>query len=439
VLGSIEAGETNATIAREVNALFGIETTRDSVRRFRRRHGVNIPGAERSYTKVKGDTAEARTAPRAAAHKIDANPRPLLTDPDAMLEERGLDPEEWYVDGGEQGVLLNEWDGPGPDGNIVTYYQAKFRAKRKKNYEEYNLVPVRSDGWRPPPKPRVRTVKGAQQSRLIAICGDSHFPFHDTNLDRLFVQWLREHQPQQGVDLGDLLDFPDLQPRHKPDPDNLAKAQECMQVAYNVKRGHLDASPHTEWTWILGNHDVRLYDYEAAQAPNSARLRTVDTPEGPGQLAHAISHLMRLDELGVTLLEPRGSYEDTQVTLSRNLAVRHGWIARKDGGASALQTLKATGFSILIGHTHRQSIVQHTSYEIDDTPRVLLGAEIGCMCRIDKHGAQDPAGRRWPNYMTLPDWQQGFATAEVFPDGKFKLDLATYVNGVLLWRDKRYE
>ena len=49
------------------------------------------------------------------------------------------------------------------------------------------------------------------------------------------------------------------------------------------------------------------------------------------------------------------------------------------------------------------------------------------MCRLDL------------GYTVAPDWQQGFATATIYPDGTFKLDLATYVNNTLYWRDQRYE
>jgi hypothetical protein len=44
----------------------------------------------------------------------------------------------------------------------------------------------------------------------------------------------------------------------------------------------------------------------------------------------------------------------------------------------------------------------------------------------------------WPGYTDEPDWQQGFITAEIWSDGFFKLDTATYVNGVLMWRGQRY-
>lgn len=438
VRGLMGAGETNASIVRILQQGHGIVTTKDSLRRFRRRHNIQLPGAEKEYTRIKGDTAEActkpRGLPRADTHNIHDSPRPDLDAPDQMLLDRGLDPEQWYIPDG--GVHLNQWDGPHSDGTVVTYYQAKFNARRKVPYE--GIMPVRSDGWKPPARPTIRTARKTEDPQLVVVCGDSQAPFHDKRLHELFLEFLREQKPARGVDLGDLTDQPSTS-RHKKDPLNNADVNECMQVGYDILRGRLEASPYTQWEWIPGNHDVRLWDYVNANAPEISLLKQVDTPDEQGDIVHKLQHVMRLDELGVNFHDPHGSYEDAQVNLSKNIAVRHGWIARKDGGKSALETLKATGFSILVGHTHRQSIVQHTAYEIDGTPRQLLGAEIGCMCRIDKRGELDEKGRRWPNYTTLPDWQQGFATVAIYPDGKFKVDLASYVNGVLLWRDKRYE
>ena len=172
-------------------------------------------------------------------------------------------------------------------------------------------------------------------------------------------------------------------------------------------------------------------------APSLYGLRRADTPKEFGEPVHGLPHLLRLDELGVNFVEPEGTYENAQVELSQKLAVRHGWIVRQGSGVSALKTLERTGYSIITGHTHRQSIVHHTIYEIDRTPRVLLAAEAGCMCRIDSQA--DEEGRRFPAYDVLADWQPGFCTATIYPDGKFKVDLGTWVNGVLLWQGQRYE
>src|SRR5665213_4412939 len=83
----VRSGETNKSIARAVTKGFGLATTDDSIRRFRQRHQLNIPGTEPSYTKIRGDEADCQT--RVQEGKV------IVTDPDRMLRERGLDPAEW--------------------------------------------------------------------------------------------------------------------------------------------------------------------------------------------------------------------------------------------------------------------------------------------------------------------------------------------------------
>ncbi len=46
------------------------------------------------------------------------------------------------------------------------------------------------------------------------------------------------------------------------------------------------------------------------------------------------------------------------------------------------------------------------------------------MCRLDLA----------ESYSTAVDWQQGFATFQIFPDATFHPELATYVRETLLFR-----
>jgi hypothetical protein len=349
-----------------------------------------------------------------------------------MLRNRGLDPDEWYIDD----FTIIDWEGLQKGGrNKTKLFYTKFRAKRR--HPELLLLPPRADGWTPVrPVPKSLAAQGAPE--LVVIVGDQQAPFHDQRLHELFLQWLINNAPERGVNLGDLMDFPDIS-RHKPDPENIAYAQECLQSGYEINRDYRGASPETEWEWMPGNHDWRLRDYVLNNAPLIAGLRRVDTPESPGEAVHGVQFLTRTDELGIKFIDPRGPYDLAQVQLSKNLAVRHGWLVRQRGGESAYKSLEKTGYSILVGHTHRQALVQHTVPEIDGTPSQLLAAEVGCMCRLDTEADRDAKGRRFPSYTPMADWQRGFATAMVYPDGKFKVDLASYVNGVLLWQDQRYE
>jgi hypothetical protein len=421
----MQDGVTNATVERRLEDELGISTTTDSLRRFRKRHDIQIPGQEKAYTRIRGDDAEAATKPKERARHMSETP--VLDDPDTMLLDRGLDPDDWEI----TSMGVNEWDGPQKDGTVVTYYQAKFTCKRRKPL--CDLLPPRVDG---PRRKRIVRAPVSNSSQLTVIVGDHQAPFHDRRLHELFCQWLEVNQPDRGVHLGDLMDFPDIS-RHPDDPDNVAIANECLQSGYDIFRDMTDASPATNWELMPGNHDERLRRYVIEKAPRIHGLKRVDSPDSYGEVVHDISFLMRLDELDIDYVDPRGPYDLAQVELSQNLAVRHGWITSPKGGQAAYKSLEKTGYSILVGHTHRQALVQHSVPEINGRMRQLLAAEIGCMCRVDDVRHED--GRMFPSYTPMADWQMGFATASIWPDGKFHIELATYVNGVLMWSGQRFE
>jgi hypothetical protein len=427
IKGLVEGGETNASIVRTLPSELG-PVSESSIRRFRKRHELQVPGQTGAYTRVDNNVAEAATASETT--------KPILTDPDTMLRERGLDPEDWVI----THMSPNMYEGP-PSKEIakatgqtkVTYYQTKFTATRRRP-PELQIIAPRTDGWKAPPRTRWLKHDGP---KLIVVVGDQQAPFHDPQLHRLFCSFLRKNKPQEGISLGDSVDFPDIS-RHQLDPENTATVNECLQAGYDLFRGYVDSSPETFWRKLYGNHDERIRNLILDKPKNQPLygLKRPDTPEGKGEQVLELSHLMRLDELGVELVLPSGGYELGQIRLTNKLAVRHGWLARKGSGASALATLEHLGYSVIVGHTHRQAVVHETKHEIDGKLRTITGVEAGCMCRVDQTPDED--GRIWPNYTAAPDWQQGFATVEVWPDGYFNIDTAKYVNGALMWRDQRY-
>lgn len=424
----VEQGQTNAAIVKSIYFQTGYSTSEAAIRRFRKRHGLMVPGQTGAFTRVNDDVAEAATEPTII--------KPILDDPDTMLRERGLDPEEWVI----THVSPNMYEGPNSAKAVeaggpakITYYQTKFTCQRKRPPELQIFAP-RTDGWIAPSRPKRLPPERA----LVVVVGDQQAPFHDRNLHHLFCEWLRQNTPDFGVSLGDGVDFPDIS-RHQLDPDNTATVNECLQSGYDLFRGYVNSSPYTEWTKLIGNHDERirniLLDKPAVRPLHD--IKRPDTPESEGEKLLGLSHAMRLDELGIEVIDPHGKYDLAQHNLTDKLAVRHGWLARKGSGASSLATLEHLGYSIIVGHTHRQSVVHVTKHEIDGRIRTVTGVESGCMCRVEQI-PDSIDGRIWPNYTPAPDWQQGFCTVEIYSDGFFNVDLAKYVNGTLMWRDQRY-
>lgn len=430
----VRQGATNATLAREFN------TSESAVRRFRKRHNINPDGVSSAYTRIDDDTAEAVTEPQPVHNESDL--KRILTDPDKMLRQRGLDPDDWEI----THLTPNMWDGPtsaksqqrgGPA--KVTYYQTKFTCKLRKPESEMIMAP-RTDGWVRPTVNLVKHLDG--KSQTVVVIGDQQAPFHDKDLHAKFCQFLHQTQPARLIELGDTIDLPDIRPGHRIHPKHTAAVTECLQSGYDINRGYIDVAPDMYVEMLYGNHCERmlniLTDANQAEIRNMVAVKRPVTPEGRGgEELLTLEHAMRMDELGVKVVKPAGSYTRAAILLTDKLAVRHGWIARKGSGSSALATLEHLGYNIIVGHTHRQAEVFKTVHEITQETRTLVGIEAGCMCRVSQ--APDPDdGRVWPGYTDEPDWQQGFVVVDIWSDGFFKADLATYVNNVLLCRGQRY-
>lgn len=237
--------------------------------------------------------------------------------------------------------------------------------------------------------------------------------------------WLDRHRPDILVAGGDIIDFPSLS-SYSPKPEHDQSANECIQSGYEVLRDWSVASGSKCKLYMLpGNHEQRLQKYVIRNAPELYGLHRAD--DDTNMLA--LPHLLRLDELGYEWVAPKGldEWPHSKLVLGNNLVVTHGWLARKGSGMTAKATLEHMGHSVVVGHTHRQGEIFHSYEEIDGSMRVLTAAEAGTLCDVKGQG-----------YSVGPDWQAGFATAWVWPDGKFYLSLAHYVNGTLLWGRERY-
>jgi len=421
----MEANMPPSEIVKILRQEHGIETSDKSLRRARKRWGFEgvpeaVAGFEKSGLKIHNDDAE-----------IIATPAMDILTPEDLLIERGLDPEDWDI----YDVIVNHWEGAptrsdqkrnGEQIQIRGYRQLKIKCRRIKPLSL--ILPPRPDG--PVYEPKGRARRSTKDPKLVVFTGDQQAPHFEPTLHDLFCEWMAFNQPEEGVLIGDTLDLPSIS-RHPVNPEWNPTIQECAQSAYDLLKDYRNSNSDTQWIKLIGNHDERLRR-ALIDAVNS-ELYTLTRPKDEGdsleeQPLLSIRHFMRLDELGIEVVDPGGDYEHAQHNVSSHLAARHGWIATKNSGSSAVKTLEHLGYSVVVGHSHRQSLVYKTTHDINGKTTTLTAAETGCMCKIE-------GGL---GYAVAPDWQQGFATAEVWPDGAFRLDLATYVNGTLLWRDQRY-
>lgn len=360
-------------------------------------------GPERAGLKIDGDQAVLTSRPVAG-----------IATPEDAIRARGLDPAEWEV----KNLVVNEWDALGPGGEPRTMRQLKLYLSRRVAVKM--VFPATAPDYVAPQK--WRRDNG---STLVVLCGDPQAPYHDPKMHDLFRQWLARNRPHHGVLIGDTVDFPSIS-RHKDNPEWHVSTQECINAGYLLLRDYVRASEGTRWRKLLGNHDERIRNELLNRAERLYAIRPADIPgEKPDNDALSIRHLLRLDALGIELVQPNGNYTHAQVKINEKLIVRHGWLVGKN---SAQASLKALSCSIVVGHTHKQRIEHRTVYDANGNATVLTGVETGCMCRIE-------AGL---GYAVDPDWVNGFATASVWPDGSFHIDLAQYENGSLHWRKQKF-
>jgi hypothetical protein len=407
----IRSHHSNTSIAQELLNKFHISCSEAAIRRFKKRH----------QNEIRSQCQEGISLSNLDDGEIVTRDISKLNNPEQMLKDRGLDPKDWEIDG----ASVNEWTGPSENGK-ETYHQAKLYIKRKK--DKQLLLPARSDGWKAPAKAQLNSSK----PRFVVIVADQHAPFHDPRLHELFCSWLKTNKPDEGVLAGDLIDAPDLS-KHRLDPENTASIVECLQSAYDLLLDYVRSSPTTKWKYLPGNHCARIRSYIIDHARELYGLKRANEKLPLFDLPY----LLRLDELDIEFVDPHGNYEAAQIVLSNKLAIKHGSSAAKNAGSTAIKALEQHQHSIAIGHVHRQALVHRTKHDINGKPSTLVAAEIGCMCSIDKRNDFD--GRRFPAYIEKADWQNGWLSACIWPDGTFHLDCATYFDGTVLWRDQRLD
>jgi hypothetical protein len=373
---------------------FGVVTSRHSVRRALKRWKKDSG----STVKFDGDTGE-----------VISPVMSTVTDPDTLMRELGVNPDEWACDD----VVVNTWGDPG-----ALCYQLKLRLKRRK--PTGLILPATPYTGFTTPSPREQ--KG--NDYLSVVCSDFHAPFHDQHLQKLFCEWLYENKPGKGFNLGDLMDLPESS-RHRKKPEFQASAKVCVDSGHQILSEHVQASPATMWEFIPGNHDWRIRN---AIIEHNGDLIDL-APAGSSRPVYDLRELLHLDALGINFQDLDGDYEHGLVQITSKLGAVHGWYAPKNVGDAARKTLEHFGFSVLVGHTHKQSIIHHTFYEIDGKPKVLVAGEVGCMCLADKRGL---------GYAPRPNWQNGFMTVTTRADGTFNVERAVYVNKRLYWRDQVY-
>lgn len=357
--------------------------------------------------KIKGDAATLVTEPTPYD----------LGDIDALLRDRGLDPDDWDV----VDAVVNEWDANAGlvDGDpvVLKLRQLKVRLKRRLDLDWLFPASEVEKRWAPP---KLKARKGKPRKPTLAVvCSDQQAPYHDERLHQAFCRWLLDVQPQLGALAGDLLDNPTIS-RYGDRPRWNAGPQECIDAGFRILSDIRDANPATRWMKIRGNHDIRLEAELLGRAERMFGLKPADIPGTEQVAGYSLRNLLHLDALGIELVGVEGDkWEVAEMTLAPGVTVTHKLPTKEK--ANRVQR------TILAGDAHRQTLRRVTFWDGDDA-RIETLVEVGCMCEI-----QDGLG-----YVRHPDWQPGFATVLIFPDGATHVEFAKWTGTRLIWRGQSW-
>jgi hypothetical protein len=348
-------------------------------------------------------------------HVIENLPPGAELSAEKLLRRVGLDPAEWKI----TNIKAREgtWGDPSKPNEQIRL--------------EVTVAPLKPPvyapdltDWEPLPKPKPRKRKKGDPTRVVVI-SDHHAPRNEKTFHRLFVQWLRDQQPDEIHCNGDLLDFPSVS-RHRTEDDFNHDVNECLRAAVGILRDYRDACPNARITLLRGNHCERLRLYLHDNAPEAKDVRPGGDPdEAPW---HDLRRLLWLDELHIEYIDE--VWEQAKRAIGKRLTARHGFSTAPTAGKVMLDKLSG---STLQGHDHRLGLTLRTRHtgDDDDPIEVRLAMSVGCACEI-------PGGLGYVNGGE-PDWANGAVAVDVYDDGDFYCSPMIYVPGRLLCREGRYE
>lgn len=231
--------------------------------------------------------------------------------------------------------------------------------------------------------------------KRIVVTSDLQIPFHNDRQLRSHIAFIGHYQPDQVVNIGDLIDLPTPSRWTKGTKGEFAgtiwkDSELTRRIYFEALRDVFDGPVGMH----IGNHDERALAYQEKYAP---ALDTEDPRDSP---FHA-SNLLDFDGFGV---EDLGGFHD----------IAPGWVSthghrgtplRQAAGGSAMAAARKIGKSIVQGHTHRMGIVHETT-GYSNKARTLTGFEVGNMMDMKK---ADYVARK----SGMANWQSGFGVLYV--------------------------
>lgn len=253
------------------------------------------------------------------------------------------------------------------------------------------------------------------------VISDWHVPFHDPKALNLAFTMIWDIQPEYVFCDGDLLDFYDIS-RFCKDPLNSPGLQFELDATYNLLKKLREGVPMAQIYYIDGNHEFRLASYLMNNAQELVGLTRACDPDSP---ALSLPSLLRLKELKITHIS--SGRKESQYWFGTQLLIGHFNRVNKHSGYTAKNLLEDKHMSLIQGHTHRLGSSYKTVRVGKGKHRVIAAYENGCLCNLD------------PEYVTDPNWQQGFSIVHKKRGGdRFNVQQIPIIDYVAFYGGKEY-
>ena len=244
---------------------------------------------------------------------------------------------------------------------------------------------------------------------LEVIASDFHVPHHDRRAVGCLLGYVRDNPPDGFTINGDFADFYQVS-RFNKDPQRELELQadidECNSVLDAIDAVLPDGCKKR---FVIGNHEMRMANFITANARSLFGLRCL-----------TLESLLHLEERGYEVIQPVGRESSTFIG---KVEVGHFDKATKHSAYTAKALVEERGCSVIQAHTHR--LGAHYKRERGSGDQ-RGGWEIGCLCDLS------------PEYVSRPNWQQGFATITRVMSGRFHVALHEILGGELLAGGRRY-
>jgi len=320
-------------------------------------------------------------------------------------------------------------------------YSVVYKERDRRRFQVFQ-VPIANYGFFYGLKEyRLDLTKVGDWETSIAF-SDIHFRFEDFVALNVTLDFTEELQPDNIFINGDVPDFPDISKFSNTPLDTLTDAdladltglvlesrrqgkskkyikprlQRDFERIYEFFKDLRRRCPKARFYWIYGNHDHRLQSYVQAGAP---QLSGVRRPGDKGDIL-ALSEITKVSEFGV---ETVYSDKNESSMAYGDLLIGHFYKVSVKSGATARGLMNQKHKSLLQPHVHRMG----ACYKTKSDGTVLVGVEMGCLCRLD------------PDWMENPNWQHGFVVIHKKKNSKrFYLQPIQIIDGAFLFGGKRY-